>query len=120
MVFARTAHSLVDSSPRRRFHVLIPGISQAREIYLSPIFLSGKETTMRTPASIAGHPLHPMLIVFPVGLLVFSLICDLASFFFDNPTTWATVALYTMIGGFVGALVAAGPGRGGGGARAEA
>jgi len=65
---------------------------------------------MRTPASIAGHPLHPMLIVFPVGLLVFSLICDLASFFFDNPTTWATVALYTMIGGFVGALVAAVPG----------
>ena len=26
---------------------------------------------MRTPASIAGHPIHPMLITIPVGLLDF-------------------------------------------------
>ncbi len=65
---------------------------------------------MRTPASIAGHPLHAMLIVFPVGLLIFSLICDLCSLGSANPATWATVALYTMVGGFIGALVAAVPG----------
>ncbi|MEP6996056.1 MAG: DUF2231 domain-containing protein [Betaproteobacteria bacterium] len=65
---------------------------------------------MRTPASVAGHPLHVMLIVFPVGLLIFSLICDLISLGSANPATWATVALYTMCGGFIGALVAAVPG----------
>jgi len=65
---------------------------------------------MRTPASIAGHPIHPMLIVFPVGLLIFSLVCDLISTRSADPTTWALVAFYTMVGGFIGALVAAVPG----------
>ena len=32
---------------------------------------------MRTPASIFKHPIHPMLIVFPIGLWIFSLACDL-------------------------------------------
>src|SRR5438046_9671383 len=65
---------------------------------------------MRTPASISGHPIHAMLIVFPVGLLIFSLVCDIASLRSADPNTWATVALYTMIGGFIGALAAAIPG----------
>ncbi len=65
---------------------------------------------MRTPASIAGHPIHPMLITFPIGLLVFSLICDLIALRSANVETWMTVALYTMIGGFIGALAAAIPG----------
>ncbi|MGH8714455.1 MAG: DUF2231 domain-containing protein [Casimicrobiaceae bacterium] len=65
---------------------------------------------MRTPASIAGHPLHAMLIVFPAGLLIFSLICDLISLGSADPATWATVSFYTMVGGFIGALVAAVPG----------
>jgi uncharacterized membrane protein len=65
---------------------------------------------MRTPASIAGHPIHPMLITFPIGLLVFSLICDLISLRSANLETWTTVALYTMVGGFIGALAAAIPG----------
>ena len=34
---------------------------------------------MRTPASIFKHPIHPMLIVFPIGLWIFSLACDLIS-----------------------------------------
>ncbi|HEX5539392.1 MAG TPA: DUF2231 domain-containing protein [Methylophilaceae bacterium] len=65
---------------------------------------------MRTPANVAGHPIHPMLIVFPVGLLIFSLICDLIALFSADPQTWHTVALYAMVGGFVGALIAAIPG----------
>ncbi|MGV3743527.1 MAG: DUF2231 domain-containing protein [Burkholderiaceae bacterium] len=65
---------------------------------------------MRTPASIAGHPLHPMLITIPVGLFVFSLICDLISLRSATPETWITVAQYTMAGGFIGALIAAVPG----------
>lgn len=65
---------------------------------------------MRTPASIAGHPLHPILIAFPVGLLVFSLIGDLLSLGNPGNPNWSIVALYTMVGGFVGALAAAIPG----------
>jgi uncharacterized membrane protein len=65
---------------------------------------------MRTPASIAGHPIHPMLITFPIGLLVFSLICDLISLASARAETWTTVAFYTMAGGFIGALAAAIPG----------
>jgi uncharacterized membrane protein len=65
---------------------------------------------MRTPATIAGHPLHPMLIVFPVALFIFSLICDLVSLASGQPDKWTLVSLYTMVGGFVGALAAAIPG----------
>ena len=32
---------------------------------------------MTSKASIGGHPLHPILIPFPIGLLVFSLMADL-------------------------------------------
>lgn len=65
---------------------------------------------MRTPASIAGHPIHPMLIVFPVGLLIFSLVCDLGSLANPGNPNWANAALYGMVGGFIGALAAAIPG----------
>src|SRR5690242_18293621 len=32
---------------------------------------------MRTPASIARHPIHPMLVTFPIGLWIFSFVCGL-------------------------------------------
>ena len=62
---------------------------------------------MRTPASIAGHPIHPMLIPLPIGLWLFSFVCDLIFVFGSGATVWSTVALYTMAGGIVGALAAA-------------
>ncbi|MEO6959503.1 MAG: DUF2231 domain-containing protein [Burkholderiaceae bacterium] len=65
---------------------------------------------MRTPASIAKHPIHPMLVVFPIGLWIFSLICDLIGLSVAMPAVWHTVAFYTMVGGVVGALLAAVPG----------
>jgi uncharacterized membrane protein len=65
---------------------------------------------MRTPASIAGHPIHPMLIPIPIGLWIFSLVCDLIHAGGSANPAWTTVALYTMGGGIVGALLAAVPG----------
>ncbi len=65
---------------------------------------------MSTPASVAKHPIHPMLIVFPAGLFVFSLICDLVYIFGSHQAVWSQVALYTMGGGIIGALLAAVPG----------
>lgn len=65
---------------------------------------------MRTPASISNHPIHPMLVVFPIGLWVFSLICDLIGLSVAAPDVWHTVAFFTMVGGLIGALCAAVPG----------
>lgn len=65
---------------------------------------------MRTPASIFKHPIHPMLIVFPIGLWIFSLVCDLLRLAGAPGDAWSTVAFYTMIGGLIGALLAAIPG----------
>jgi len=62
---------------------------------------------MRTPASIFKHPIHPMLIVFPIGLWIFSLACDLIRLAGASGDAWSTVAFFTMIGGLIGALCAA-------------
>jgi uncharacterized membrane protein len=51
-----------------------------------------------------------MLIPFPIGLWVFSFVCDLIFVFGSSAPIWKTVALYTMIGGLIGALAAAIPG----------
>lgn len=65
---------------------------------------------MRTPASIAGHPIHPMLVPLAIGLWIFSLVCDLIHMRAGADPVWSTVAFYTMGGGIVGALLAAVPG----------
>ena len=61
------------------------------------------------PARIARHPIHPMLVVFPIGLWIFSLIADLI-FLYSGGPIWRDMAFYTMIGGLIGALAAAIPG----------
>jgi uncharacterized membrane protein len=65
---------------------------------------------MRTPANIKKHPIHPMLVAIPIGLWLFSLICDLVFVFGGGAEEWRIVAFYTMVGGIVGALCAAVPG----------
>lgn len=65
---------------------------------------------MRTPASIAKHPIHPMLITLPIGLWIFSLVCDLFYLFGNGAENWRVVAYYTLAGGIIGALLAAIPG----------
>ena len=62
---------------------------------------------MHTPASIRNHPIHPMLVTIPIGLWIFSLACDLIGLRTVHPDLWFVVALYTMIGGILGALAAA-------------
>lgn len=64
---------------------------------------------MTSRATIAGHPIHPMLVVFPIGLFVFSLISDLI-YLGNRDPIWIDVAYYTMAGGIIGALAAAVPG----------
>jgi uncharacterized membrane protein len=61
---------------------------------------------MQTPASIFRPPVHPLLIVLSVGLWVFSLFCDLLYLGGAEAEIWSRLALYTMVGGFVGAFTA--------------
>lgn len=65
---------------------------------------------METTARIQNHPLHPMLIPFPIGLWVFSLISDIIFKAGWGGQVWRDVAIYTMAGGIIGALLAALPG----------
>jgi uncharacterized membrane protein len=65
---------------------------------------------MASKASIGGHPIHPMLIPFPIGLLVFSLIADLIYLWRGNPVWENYIAFYTLLGGIIGAAAAAVPG----------
>jgi uncharacterized membrane protein len=61
---------------------------------------------MVSRASIAGHPIHPMLVPIPIGLFVFSLVADIAVYL-GWVGAWPAVALYCMGGGIIGALLAA-------------
>jgi uncharacterized membrane protein len=65
---------------------------------------------MTSPASISGHPIHPMIIPFPIGLWVFSLIADLIYMWRGNPVWSDYIAFYTLLAGIIGAAVAAVPG----------
>jgi uncharacterized membrane protein len=64
---------------------------------------------MTTRVTVAGHPLHPMLVTLPIGLWVFSLVCDFV-FASTGDMAWQTTAYLTLGGGIIGALLAAGPG----------
>ena len=61
---------------------------------------------MQIPASISRHPVHPLLVVLPVCLWVFSLFCDLLYLGGAEAEIWSRLALYTMVGGFIGAFTA--------------
>ena len=62
---------------------------------------------MRSKIAMAGHPLHPMLVPIPIGLLVGSVVADLAYLFQDRDPMWYDIAFWTLIFGIIGALVAA-------------
>lgn len=61
---------------------------------------------MESKVKLLGHPIHPMLIVFPLGLLATSLIFDIVYLITDNGT-WSQVAYYDIAAGIVGGLAAA-------------
>ena len=64
---------------------------------------------MKSSAQIRGHPIHPMLVVFPVGLWITSLGFDIAYLATGN-RFWYALSYWDMLAGVVGALVAAIPG----------
>lgn len=65
---------------------------------------------MASPASVGRHPIHPMLIPFPIALWIFSLVADVIYLWRGNPVWRDYVAFYTLLGGTIGAAGAALPG----------
>ncbi len=63
----------------------------------------------QTRARISKHPIHPMLVVFPIGLWGAAVVFDIVHAFTGNPL-WRSLAFWNILGGIVGALVAAVPG----------
>jgi uncharacterized membrane protein len=60
----------------------------------------------RSTASIAGHPIHPMLIPFPVAFFTATLACDIA-YWRGGDIAWNTASLWLLGAGVVMALLAA-------------
>ena len=61
---------------------------------------------MESKVKLLGHPIHPMLIVFPLGLLITSVIFDIIRLLTGNGS-FAEVAFWMIIAGIVGGLLAA-------------
>jgi uncharacterized membrane protein len=60
----------------------------------------------RSTASIAGHPIHPMLIPFPIAFFVATFLCDLAYISSSN-AEWVTGTLWLLGAGLIMAALAA-------------
>src|SRR5438270_11818791 len=61
---------------------------------------------MESKAKLLGHPIHQMLIVFPLGLLATAVIFDLLTIWSAN-SRWSEAAFYMIGAGIIGGLVAA-------------
>jgi len=64
---------------------------------------------MLSRARVAGHPIHPMLIAFPVALYVATVVTLIVHAVGGDPF-WYRVAMWSNLGGIVMAAVAAVPG----------
>ena len=61
---------------------------------------------MESRAKLAGHPIHPMLIVFPLGLLGMAVIFDII-YLVSHDSRWTAVAYYNIGAGIITGLLAA-------------
>lgn len=64
---------------------------------------------MRSKAHIKSHPLHPLLVSFPIAFFIGALVLDALAFATENDK-YLQAACYSEIGGLIGAIVAAVPG----------
>lgn len=64
---------------------------------------------MRSKASFDGHPIHPILVSFPIAFFTGTLICDVATLLLSEQA-FPLVGKYLNIGGIAFALLAAIPG----------
>ena len=61
---------------------------------------------MESRAKLLGHPIHPMLIVLPLGLFIGAVVFDAMYLWRGNPT-FAAIGYWNIAGGIIGGLLAA-------------
>jgi uncharacterized membrane protein len=61
---------------------------------------------MESRAKLFGHPIHQMLIVFPLGLLATSIVFDIINLIRSNGY-WSEIAYWLIAAGVIGGLIAA-------------
>jgi uncharacterized membrane protein len=72
-------------------------------------FAAEEPAFMESKAQILGHPIHPMLVVFPLGLFITSLVFDIIGVA-RNDGFWHKAAYVMIWAGLIGGLAAAIPG----------
>jgi uncharacterized membrane protein len=60
----------------------------------------------KSTASIAGHPIHSMLVTLPIALFIATLACDLI-YWRSGTEGWATAGMWLLGAGLLGAAAAA-------------
>jgi uncharacterized membrane protein len=61
---------------------------------------------MESRVKILGHPIHPMLIVLPLGLLIMAVVFDVLHLITGN-TAFSIVAYWNIVAGIISGLLAA-------------
>jgi len=61
---------------------------------------------MQSKARFLGHPIHPMLVVIPLGLFIAAVVLD-ALHYWRGTTLFAAISYYNIGGGIIGGLLAA-------------
>ena len=61
---------------------------------------------MQSRARFLGHPVHPMLVVIPLGLFISAAVLDVM-YAWRGDTLFATISYYNIAGGILGGLFAA-------------
>ncbi|MFP4439062.1 MAG: DUF2231 domain-containing protein [Chloroflexaceae bacterium] len=64
---------------------------------------------MKSRARILGHPIHPMVMIFPAGLLLTATIFDIIALITGNPI-FSMLGFWNITAGIIGGLIAATPG----------
>jgi uncharacterized membrane protein len=61
---------------------------------------------MESKARLLGHPIHPMLVVMPLGLFIAAVVLD-TLYYWRGDLLFATLSYYNIAGGILGGLLAA-------------
>jgi uncharacterized membrane protein len=79
-----------------------------------PLLVESDEAELRdsgvpSTVHIAKHPLHPLIVTFPIAFLTGVLVTD-AAYWLTDDTFWARASFWLLVGGLITGLVAAATG----------
>lgn len=65
-----------------------------------------QDSGVPSTVNVLGHPIHPILVQFPIAFLVGALLTDVA-FWLTDDVFWARASFWLIAGGFLGGIAAA-------------